>query len=126
MTNDKTPAAAEAEAKPVSVTAQREIWLTRGVRALRPIFAAAGYSIPSRLAVSVGFPDSKKAIGQCWYPEGSASGETTHVFIAPVHKTGADALDTLAHELGHAALGSGFGHGSKFRKACEAIGLTKG
>lgn len=112
--------------KKITTTAQREVWLNRATRALRPYFARAGYPIPAKLAVSVGFPHDKRAIGQCWYPQGSESGETTHIFIGPDHKTGADALDTLAHELVHAALGPGFGHGSKFRTACKRLGITKG
>lgn len=110
----------------ITISAKREIWLNRAVRILRPYFANRGYPLPERIAVSVGFASSPRAIGQCLYPQGSASGETTHIFIGPDHKTGADALDTLAHELVHAALGAGFGHGPKFRKACQKIGLTKG
>lgn len=109
-----------------TTNAQREQWLARATRILRPYFAARGYTIPARLAVSVGFPEHKRAIGQCWYPQGSASGQTTHIFIGPDHPNGVEALDTLAHELVHAALGAGFGHGSKFRTACARLGLTKG
>lgn len=107
-------------------SSSREVWLTRGTRILRRYFAARGYPLPAQIAVSIGWPDSKRAIGQCWYPSASKSGKTTTIFIGPTHNLGPDALDTLAHELVHAALGAGIGHGPRFRVACKVLGLTEG
>lgn len=121
MRSGKTPISS-----PTAEARHREQWLKRAVRLLnRAFLPKAGIQMPRRWAVTVGFPDTKAAIGQCWYPEASASGGTTHIFIGPTHTSAPDVLDTLLHEMVHAGLGRGFGHGPRFQKACARIGLTK-
>lgn len=118
------------------MTDTREAWLRRAVDALRPKFTQAGYPIPVHVHVSIGFPSRGATrnrrgvtLGQCW---GSVEGCTAstdkapHIFISPLHADGVAVLDTLAHELVHAACPAGAKHGAKFVRACNAVGLTAG
>lgn len=104
----------------------REAWLTAGVDALRAHFDAAGFPVPLAVRVSVGWPRAaRKAVGQCWKQSAAKDG-VSQIFISPVTADGVAALDTLAHELVHAAIDPFSGHGGKFAKAAKAVGLTKG
>jgi hypothetical protein len=108
----------------------REEWLITLAEMMRPVFADLGYTLPEKLRVSVGWPSSKalagkggsRAIGQCFYPECSKD-KATELFISPVLEDGMRVADTLAHELAHAALGKGHGHGPKFARVAKALGL---
>lgn len=110
----------------------REAWLRRAVDALRPKFDAAGYALPPNVHVSVGFPSRgalrgtrMTTVGQCWNGAASAD-KAPHIFISPLHDTAVGALDTLTHELVHAALPARVGHKGPFKRACLALGLTEG
>jgi hypothetical protein len=48
------------------------------------------------------------------------------VYISPKLETAVEALDTLAHELVHAAIDPHPGHAGLFVKAAKAVGLTNG
>lgn len=103
----------------------REQWLTRGVAAIRPWFEARGYPVP-HVRVSVGFPRSaRKAVGQCWKQACAADG-VSQIFITPQEASGVEALDTLAHEMLHAAIDPHSGHNGAFITARKAVGLTAG
>jgi len=105
------------------VVMTREEWLENGVAELRPVFESAGYPLPQSVRVSVGWPRSKrKAIGQYWEKR-AATDEVSQIFISPVLATGVEALDTLSHELVHAAIDPVGGHGAKFARAMRAVGL---
>lgn len=104
----------------------REAWLNYAVSALAPLLAEHDAEVPA-VRVSVGFPKRSRgkgnhAIGQCWYSECSADG-TCELFISPELHEPARVLDVLAHELCHAALGAGFGHGKEFAQLAYRIGL---
>lgn len=105
----------------------REEWLTRAIDHLRPLYIAAGSPLPETIRVSIGFPSTrglsatKRAVGECWKPASSVDGVHS-IFISPVTKTGEAALDTLCHELVHAAIEE-LGHGKAFRRLATAIGL---
>lgn len=108
----------------------REAWLRRAVEALRAKFSTHGYALPPSVHVSVGFPsrgalrgNRSTTIGQCWNGSASADG-APHIFISPLHDGPVAALGTLMHELTHAAVGTEAGHGAKFVRACNALGLT--
>ena len=103
----------------------REEWLKKAVRTLRPLLRKAGLKMCDRWQVSVGWPNKRTAIGQCWYESTSESGKTKTIFISPKLGDRTEVLDVLMHEMIHAALPSGVGHGAPFRKACKAIGMTK-
>jgi len=108
------------------MVATREQWLEAGVAALRPHFDTSGYAVPEHVRVSVGWPRaSRKAIGQCWKRSAAVDG-VSQIFISPVTSAGVEALDTLAHELVHAAIDPHSGHGGAFIKARNATGLTEG
>lgn len=109
----------------------REEWLRWIFAQLRPRFEKARYPLPARIHVSVGFPSKRatarrgRVIGQHWAGVTSADG-APHIFVSPVIDSGAEAAGVFAHELVHAALPIGSGHGRKFVRACDAIGLTLG
>lgn len=109
----------------------REQWLLAMTNELRPLFKQHGATIPSNVRMSCGWPSSralssnKRVLGQCW-PATASEDSTTEIFISPflsdpVAPMGVGA--TLAHELVHACLPIGSGHGPKFRKLAEGIGL---
>lgn len=105
----------------------REEWLRWGVNELAPRFADAGHPLP-KVHVSVGFPasggKSGRVIGECWAGTASSDGHA-HIFISPLLVTGADALDTLVHELVHAVT-PGARHRAPFVKVGALVGLTAG
>lgn len=104
----------------------REEWLKRGVRTLRPLLRKAGITMRDRWQVSMSLTSTRHAIGQCWYEGSSQSGQTANILISPELGDPVDVLDTLLHEMVHAALPLGTHHGAPFRRACADIGLTKG
>lgn len=104
----------------------REAWLHAFAEAARPQFEAAGHPLPAEVRCSVGFPGAgkrSKVIGECWYNESSADGHA-EIFIRPsLQSDSSRVADILTHELAHAALGSGFGHGKEFKALATALGL---
>lgn len=106
----------------------REAWLTHfAEQYFWPRIQAAGGKRPERYRLSVGFPKGRRgrkghAVGQCWSHEASAD-HSYEIFVSP-ELSAFEALDTLAHELIHAAVGTQCGHGPKFRKVAIQIGLT--
>jgi hypothetical protein len=105
----------------------REEWLQRFTEAARPFFKKAGHPLPKKVRCSVGFPSKGlrgKAIGECWYA--SASGDkVAEIFIRPsLQSDGSRVADVLTHELCHAALPEGEGHGKLFRQLATGLGLT--
>lgn len=118
------------------MTDTREAWLLHATDALRARFETAGYPIPARVHVSVGFPSRGAlrstrgvTLGQCWgCVEGceASADAAPHIFISPLHNDPVTVLDTLTHELAHAASPRGAKHGAKFVRACNAVGLTEG
>lgn len=99
----------------------REDWLVKGRKMLQErVFTHD--DLPERVKVSVGFCKGK-AIGICC-PKAWSSKEYTEIFIDPKIEDGSRVLDILAHELIHAKLGNGKGHGKEFKKLAEKIGLV--
>lgn len=105
----------------------REEWLMAFAKAARPHFKAAGHPLPKAIRCSIGFPGGgkrSKAIGECWYNESSTDGHA-EIFIVPSLQSDTSRVaDILTHELCHAALGSGHGHGKLFRHLATSLGLT--
>jgi len=105
----------------------REAWLTAAINAVRPMFATAGYPLPRKVRVSVGFgynsgAENKHILAQAWANFASADG-TPAVFISPVIADAVDAFGALMHELVHVADNCESGHRGTFVKIGEAIGL---
>jgi hypothetical protein len=101
----------------------REEYLTSAIDRLRPYFEDNGVVLPPTIRVSVGWPSRsiRKVVGQCFMSDAAGHRQ---IFISPVHNSAVSALDTLAHELVHAA--GAHGHGREFRRFAKAIGLTSG
>ena len=107
----------------------RETWLMKGIEAVRPMFEELGATIPEKVRVTCGWPSrsagasKKRRIGECWSSSVSGDG-TAEIIISMVLDDPVNVLDVLVHELVHAALPDGTGHGPKFRKLAIALGLT--
>lgn len=102
----------------------REEWLMQATQKLgQGLFGKVGYTLP-KVRVSVGFPYGSrgKVIGQCFDKRATADG-VAQIFIHPKLDEGTRVLDVLAHELVHAILGAGAGHGQAFKRCASAIGL---
>lgn len=103
----------------------REEWLTFVANELRPHYKAAGHTIPVKVRFAIGFCSTGERgnrIGECWYPETSGD-KSVEIFVKPDQHIAATVADILAHELVHAAVGPGHGHGRVFKKACTTLGL---
>src|SRR5262245_18329008 len=88
----------------VTPSLERQQWLEHAVEALRTRFRVAGYIIPQKVRVSIGWPKraaSCGAIGECWSTEAS-SDQHAELFISPQLTDGLRIMDVLAHELDHA------------------------
>jgi hypothetical protein len=109
----------------ITSSLERQQWLEAAVEALRGRFAAAGYAIPQKVRVAIGWPKraaSCGAIGECWATEAS-SDQHAELFISPQLTEGARIVDVLAHELVHATVGTAAGHGKLFKRCALAVGL---
>lgn len=103
----------------------REEWLTFVADELRRHYSGAGYPIPLKVRFAIGFCSTGERgnrIGECWYPEASGD-KSVEIFVKPDQHVAGTVADILAHELVHAAVGPGHGHGRVFKKACTALGL---
>jgi len=102
----------------------RVMWLERAYAMLREKFLA---DAPEHAAVTVGFPSrrvsgKRMAIGQCW--SGWKDGEGFFISMHPViFPERLHVLETLLHEMIHAACGLDCGHKGKFRERMKACGL---
>lgn len=104
----------------------REQWLNDLATELAPKFEAYGSPLPTSLRLACGFPSKggrAKVIGECHYPENS-DGQYTEIFIRPDRCEPLEVGAIVLHELCHAALGPGFGHGKEFKKIATAKGLV--
>lgn len=105
----------------------REEWLSSCAKALEPIIKAeTGLSIrPYR--VSCGWPSrsgmapKNRTIGQCQV-SGSVKG-IQDIFISPTLDNPDAVIETLLHELLHAALPPGTGHRKLFSQTAKKVGL---
>ncbi len=109
---------------PKITTITREQWLQQAVGALKPIFSAKGFIVPS-CHVSCGFTstDVKRGhIGQCWSTKASAD-KVNQIFISPALSDRLQVLDTLLHELVHAVDDCQNKHGPVFKKMALKLGM---
>lgn len=106
----------------------RETWLEKALPLLLPLFTEAGYELPEKLHVSVGFPSTRalssknRRIGECWAGRVSNDG-APHIFISPVIDDALRVLGVLIHELIHASIGNEAGHKKPFVEAMKLLGL---
>jgi|SRR6185436_7810682 len=108
----------------------REQWLQNAADKIKPLFEAAGFTVPD-LRVSCGFPSrgglatKKRVIGECWDGLCAVDGKP-QLFISPMlveADTAGGVLATLVHEMVHASIGCKAKHGPKFRAAMKKLGL---
>lgn len=103
----------------------REAWLNEFTKRARPVFKRAGFPIPEKVRVSVGFTSHGargKRIGECW--DHSCSEDATfEIFITPLIGDASRIADIHTHELIHAAVGLECGHKGPFVKCMKAVGL---
>ncbi len=103
-----------------------EAWLRRAEHALRPMFTRAGLIVPDNIRYAIAFPSAgsrSSTIGECWYA--AASSDNRHTIIVRTDQTEpVDVLAILIHELLHASLPPGTGHGPVFRKHMDKLMLT--
>lgn len=103
----------------------REEWLQAAIRSLRPHFAMVGFPLPERIRAAIGFPSKgakSSCVGECW--ASVASHDQHHeIFIRPDKADPQEVLGILCHELVHAALPLGSGHGPVFKEAAIKVGL---
>lgn len=101
----------------------REGWFHAAVDYMRPWYAELGHEIPE-VYVSIGFPSGgarSNAIGECHY---MGKDGNPQIFIHPEIEDGPRALDIFMHELVHAIMPLGTGHGKAFGKLAKGLGLT--
>ncbi len=104
----------------------REEWLNDAVTQFVPLFDGIGVLLSDKIRVSVGFCSTGRRssrVGECWSDKSSADGHF-EIFIRPEIFDPIKALDILAHELVHVAVGTEAAHGKIFKRAALAIGLT--
>lgn len=104
----------------------REQWLNAFVSRARTEFDRAGFSLPEKVRVSVGFTSTGSRgnrIGECWSNEASSDGYF-EIFLKPAIVGDGRMADVLTHELCHAAVGLDAGHNARFGKCARALGLT--
>ena len=107
----------------------RETWLNQAIIQMRPMFKQAGAPLPLNVRVTCGFPSksagrsSKQRVGECWSADVSGD-QTIEIIVSMVIDDDLRALDILAHELVHAAVGLKCGHKGPFKTVALKIGLT--
>ena len=107
----------------------REAWLTQAATLLNGIILEAGTTPAESVRVSCGWPArgalsrGKRRIGECWPGENNAD-QHSHVFVSPVLDKPVQVLETLLHELIHAALPAKVKHNKRFAKVAHATGLV--
>jgi hypothetical protein len=111
--------------QPEPTALNREDWLTKAVIPLTDLInESTDLTLNRDVRVSCGWPGGKsvnKIIGQCW-PTHLGKG-TAQLFISPLLVKPVQVLETLLHELIHAADDCEHGHRGPFVKACKAVGL---
>jgi hypothetical protein len=127
-----TPATTQPEkpkpsrAKPQANTHDtRESWLRAAMVMIAPIFDQAGHPLPDTRRAAIGFTSrggKGNCVGECWHSSASADAHF-EIFIRPDKADPIEVLGILAHELVHAAVPVGSGHGPIYKELALKIGL---
>jgi hypothetical protein len=112
-------------------TLNRETWLRAAYSLLRrkllkeaPEHVALSWSFPAKGGTSA----NRRRIGECHYKGGSADGAVEGdrvLLISPTLRTPFELVETLLHEMVHAALPMGCGHRKQFSRLAARVGLVK-
>lgn len=111
-------------AGPMPLYLTREAWMQAAIETFRPWLTEAGADVPAGVRVSVGWPggrgNKQHVVGQCWMASAVAD-RIPMIFVSPVQDNPIDVLETILHELIHAA--GNHGHRGAFRKVGLALGF---
>ena len=102
--------------------ATRDTWFQEATDLLRPLFIAAGASIPAKVRISVTVPTKGRTLGCNYYGEFLEDG-INQIFIEAGESDPVQVLATLVHELIHACLKSSDKHGKAFKRIAIPVGL---
>ena len=104
----------------------RDEWLAEAKERLAPMFEEAGAPLPPSGRMAIGFTSKgggkSNCVGECWHSTASGDGHF-EIFIRPDKSDPEEVLGILAHELVHAAVPLGSGHGKVYRDLAVKIGL---
>jgi hypothetical protein len=114
-----------------SMKLNREAWLRAAYEILRrkllkeaPEHVALSWSFPAKGGTSA----TRRRIGECHYKGASCDGAIEGdrvLLISPMLKTPFELIETLLHEMVHAALPVGCGHRKQFSRLAARVGLDK-
>lgn len=102
----------------------RERWLNRVAIAFRPEFKRLGYELP-KIRISTGFTSSGRkgrSVAECWTDRADPDG-FHQIFIDPRDDEQISVVNSVAHELIHAAVGLEHRHRGPFAKVATALGM---
>jgi hypothetical protein len=103
------------------MTINREEWLQRLVKKIRPWYEG---ELPETIHLSIGFSSKgirSKTIGECWHKKASAD-EAPQVFIHPKLSNPIEVAAVVVHELIHACRPDAK-HGKEFKQVAVRLGL---
>lgn len=113
-------------------TQNREAWLTSAADHLwNRVLEDADAKRPEVFRISCGWPSksalmtassSRRRIGEAWHSEASED-QAREVFISPALVDEVQVMGVILHELIHAALAAGEGHGPAFQRIMRRVGL---
>jgi hypothetical protein len=111
-----------------NVHSARESWLQAAVEVFRPRFIEIGFPLPEKVRVAVGFSPSgarfeNKTTMGVTLPRAWAADHVNEIWISPEDGDTASMLETLLHELIHAALDCEGPHGKRFAEAATRLGF---
>lgn len=110
---------------PAPIYPTREQWLMAAVDWLRPEFAKRGAPL-GKVRCSHGFPvGGQFVLAECW-ADSVSKDATREIFTTPACDNAADLLFLLVHELCHAALPHGVGHGKQWADLAAGFGMIHG
>jgi hypothetical protein len=112
----------------MSTYAARESWLYRGVEIFRPRFTEIGFPLPEKVRVAVGFGPTgarqeNATILGVTISRQHVQDSVNEIWISPEDADTANMLETLLHELIHAALNNEDGHRGRFAEAATRLGF---
>lgn len=112
----------------ITPSMERQEWVENALLALRKHFSDCGYTIPTNIRVTIGWPKGGRTrIGECFFTESSMD-QHFEIFVSP--ELGKDSkyknqyvMEVMAHEICHTIAGFKAAHKNPFKIIATAIGL---
>lgn len=107
---------------------ERQEWIEKALKALRAYFNDKGYTVPTNLRVTIGWPKGGRTrIGECFFCDSSADGHF-EIFVSPMLGKGSEykeihPIEVMTHEICHTLAGFKAGHKAPFKVIATAMGL---